>query len=200
VALTFDDGPFPGPTTRLFRILQNHQIKATFFIVGKVARRFPSLLKMLAEEGHEIANHTWTHPDLTKISPEGLLEELRRTKSLIEKITGQNTNLFRTPGSTEHFLRKRFSVPEGFQLVLWDLHGLDIQGLTSAEISERVQTKVQDGDVILLHNGRETTVKALDFIIEGLKARDFEFVTVSDLIAYEYRQIFTSVDPTVIQG
>jgi len=182
VALTFDDGPWPGPTQRLSRLLSKHHVPATFFVVGKVARLFPDVLTNLVKEGHSIANHTWSHPDITRLSPEELRLELEETQRLIEIVTGIKTNLFRTPGSTEHYLRKKFLVPDGFELVLWDVHSLDNEGLSADQIRERVEDRVKDGDIVLFHNGIPATLKALDYLIPALKSRGFEFISVLDLV------------------
>lgn len=181
VALTFDDGPWPVPTARLVHLLRRHGAKATFFVVGHVAERHPETVRLLAREGHELANHTWSHPDLRDTSPAALRFELARTRLLIKRLTGADTPLFRTPGSTRHFLRRRFRSPIGYDLVLWDVHSMDHALKEPDAIADRILSSVQAGDIILLHNGTSATLEALDHVLATLRRKGFEFVTVSEL-------------------
>jgi peptidoglycan/xylan/chitin deacetylase (PgdA/CDA1 family) len=139
-------------------------------------------LQDLTAQGHEIANHTWSHPDIRLLSPRQMRWELDRTRELIELITGRRTSLFRTPGSTEAYLRKTFRVPAGYQLVMWNVHSLDQEGISAQQIAQRVLSKVKNGDIVLMHNGLETTIASLGIIIPELRKRGFEFVTVSELL------------------
>ena len=182
VALTFDDGPHPKPTALLMEVLRRHQAPATFFVVGRVAVRYPEVLRALAASGHEISNHTWNHPDVRSISTSAFRHELDQTRLLIQAVTGQRTFLFRTPGGTDTYLRNSFRVPSGYQLVLWDVHSLDQEKISAERIAERVISQVKDGDVVLMHNGFESTRDALEIIIPALKQRGFQFVTVTDLL------------------
>lgn len=200
IALTFDDGPWPARTRRLREVLTRHNVRATFFIVGKVAARFPHVVRALDREGHWLANHTWSHPRITSLTVDQLAAELEATKDLIQRLTGKETWLFRPSGSTEHYLRKRFVVPPGFELVLWDVHSLDIEGLSAAAIVERVESQVEDGDVIIFHNGKQTTVEALDCLIPALKSYGFEFVSLDRLMQTDYRRILSAAKPTIIRG
>ncbi len=170
------------PTMQLCDVLARYQVPATFFIVGRVAAECPQTLKFLSGRGHELAGHTWTHSDIRRMSTDALRDELDRTRALIRSTTGRDTFLFRTPGGTEAFLRHSFRVPAGYQLVLWDVHSLDQEGISARRIASRVLSQVKNGDVILMHNGLASTRDALDVIIPTLQARGYEFVTVSDLM------------------
>jgi peptidoglycan/xylan/chitin deacetylase (PgdA/CDA1 family) len=182
VALSFDDGPHPIPTMKLCETLGRYHVPATFFIVGSVAVKSPEILQALVGEGHEVANHTWDHPNLRRVSDRQLRAELDRTRDLIRTVTGHDTNLFRTPGSTAAYLHKYFHVPSGYRLVMWNVHSLDQEGLSAEQITARVLSQVRNGDIVLMHNGLDTTVQALNVIIPALKKRGYEFVTVSELI------------------
>lgn len=199
VALTFDDGPRPASTRRLRRLLHRHQVPASFFIVGHMAVRYPEEVRGLARDGHEIANHSWSHPDLKSLSKEAFLWELEATRLLIEELTHQKTWYFRTPGSTESYIRRKFEVPYPYKLVLWDVHSLDHEGLGAEAIFDRVYNHVSDGDVILLHNGLESTVQALDCLIPALKSEGFEFVTLSTLFSAPLAQ-HPSSRPVLVEG
>jgi peptidoglycan/xylan/chitin deacetylase (PgdA/CDA1 family) len=125
---------------------------------------------------------------------------LDRTRKLIFDATGRETFVFRTPGSTDNYLRSRFQVPRGYQLVLWDVHSLDQEGHTAAEIVERVLSSVKDGDVILMHNGLSTTREALKTIIPALQARGFQFVTVSEILESRARRPMYAERPVSLRG
>jgi peptidoglycan/xylan/chitin deacetylase (PgdA/CDA1 family) len=181
IALTFDDGPRPETTKRILAVLERYHVHATFFVVGHVACHYPEVLKTLDAEGHELANHSWTHSDIRGWSPRRARWELDSTRLLIEGITGKKTFYFRTPGSTEGFIRKHFRVPKPYHLVLWDVHSLDQEGISAQQIVDRVEAQVKAGDVLLFHNGIGATVEALEFLIPDLKAKGYSFVTLSTL-------------------
>lgn len=199
IALTFDDGPHPLPTSLLCDVLSRYQVPATFFVVGSVAARHPGVVRELARSGHEILNHTWSHPDVRALSPSALRRELDQTRLLIERITGRNSFLFRTPGATENYLRRFFRIPSGYRLVLWDVHSLDQEGISAQQIADRVLAQAGDGDVVLMHNGLATTRDALDIIVPALQRRGFQFVTVSQL-RMRPRSLASSRRPTILQG
>lgn len=182
VALTFDDGPWPQPTWKIQKILRSNGIPATFFIVGKVAARFPNVVRALSRDGNEIANHSWSHPDIEKIQPSQMRVEFQKTRDLIRTLTGQDTDLVRTPGSTRHYILKRFHVPKGYRLVLWDVHAMDHRPSVGNAICERVLRDIRPGSIVLLHNGRQETVDALRRLIPELKKRNYHFATVSQLM------------------
>ena len=184
IALTFDDGPFPEATYALIDILQANRAHATFFIVGRVASLYPRMLQDLARAGHELAGHSWTHTDIRMWSPNHTRWELEATRKLIFRFTGQNSFLFRTPGSTEGYIRKYFKPPPGYTLVLWDVHSRDHERGPAEEIAARVLSQVRDGDIVLLHNGVPSTVEALSLLLPKLAERGFEFVTVTELLQH----------------
>jgi len=200
IALTFDDGPKPFATRRLLRVLKRQGVVGTFFIVGRMAAAHPELVRALFKEGHEIANHTWSHSDLKNMSPEEFADELEGTRQLIRELTGRNSFLFRTPGSTENFIRKHFVVPPKYTLILWDVHSLDQRGLPADQIAARVESAVKDGDIILMHNGIKSTPEALAILIPDLKSRGFKFLTVSELIKYRQKFLTSAVNQTIIHG
>lgn len=200
VALTFDDGPHPLPTRQLLEVLDHYHTPATFFIVGKIAVQYPDLLRAMTSCGHELANHTWNHGDVRNLSTSALRKDLDQTRWLIESITGKQTFLFRTPGTTEHYLRRSFRVPAGYELVLWDVHSLDQEGLSANVIASRVLAQVKDGDVILMHNGLASTREALNLIIPALQERGYEFVTVSQLMQTRDHSEVRSRSSSFIQG
>ncbi|MER2170254.1 MAG: polysaccharide deacetylase family protein [Psychrobacillus psychrodurans] len=185
VALTFDDGPHPKYTAEILDILLKHQAKATFFVVGEQAEKNPELISRQFNEGHEIANHTYTHPLKTTLNK--LEEELIQTDDLIFSITGSRPKLFRPVEGqyTDQMIEK--VVEKGYQVVMWSWHQ-DTEDWKSTGVHRILKTVlkgVKPGNIILFHDGggdRSQTVKALDKIVKDLKEQGYGFVTVSELI------------------
>ena len=206
LALTFDDGPDPNWTPAILDILKQEQVPATFFIIGKNGQSYPDLLRRLVNEGHEIGNHTFTHPNLGEI-PLPLTDlELNATQRLIESETGRSTVLFRPPYFGDAEADKPQEVEPAYQaqklgyLVVgvridpddWELP------VTADEIVDRTLQRVEDnnpdtrGQVVLLHDSggnRAATVAALPELIHKLRARGFRFVPVSELAGLSRDQV-----------
>ena len=182
ISLTFHDGPNPKSTPQLLRILDDANIKATFFVVGKMVAKHPELLKEIQKSGHQIANHTYNHKNLAILSTAEIVSELSKTASLIKDITGIDTHLFTPPGG--HYNSHVIDVANlyGYKMALWSVFPEDHIS-SPIVIYERVVSKSRDGSVVLLHNGPPDTVLALPEIIEKLKAKSFRFVTLSELFA-----------------
>jgi len=186
IIFTFDDGPYPEFTEKLLKILGEEKIKATFFIVGEMGARYPYLLKLLNSQGHEIAGHTYTHPNLTKIPLTRVKEELEKTRLLIREFTGKNTYLFRPPGGNYNESLKRISSSSGYQPIFWTIFPQDHSSDISAEeIYQRVIENIHPNGIILFHSGRENTLQALPRIVQTLKEKNYTFITISDLITEE---------------
>ena len=182
VALTFDDGPIPNVTPRILEVLKKEGVKATFFVVGRMAEKYPFLLKEICEEGHEVGIHTYSHPDLTRLSKEELLEELNKTRILIRKITGKDTYLFRPPGGRYDNKVIVTTTLSGYKMILWTDYPEDYGCLSSKLIYQRAVSKAEDEGIILLHNGIDATLEALNRIISELKKGKYGFVTISELM------------------
>ncbi|MFF8811458.1 polysaccharide deacetylase family protein [Streptomyces pactum] len=183
VALTFDAGPGKD-TPRLLDILKEKKVHATFFLLGKNhVVRYPDVVRRIAEEGHEVANHTWTHPRLTDKNESEIRDELKRTQDAIEKITGRRPTLMRPPqGRTDDEVTK-VSKELGLAQVLWSVTAKDYQTTDSDLIEERVLEQVDKDGIILLHDIYRGTVPAVPGIIDELKKRGYTFVTVPQLLA-----------------
>jgi peptidoglycan/xylan/chitin deacetylase (PgdA/CDA1 family) len=184
VALSFDGCYDDRPLPKILAALDHHGYKATFFVAGRFAERYPRSVKRIADEGMEIGNHSWSHPKFTGLSDEQIDTQLRRTNDLIHQLTGQTPTLFRPPfGDRDGRVRKEVAA-DGFHTVCWALDSWDSvkQGITSEEISKRVLDRVKPGDVVLLHVGSEATAEALPAILEGLDSRGLRVVPVSELM------------------
>ncbi|MEW2305908.1 polysaccharide deacetylase family protein [Streptomyces sp. NPDC006655] len=183
VALSFDGGPSPT-TPRLLDILRQDHLHATFFVQGRGhIAKYPGILRRMAAEGHEIGNHTWTHPRLTEISAADARRELTRTQDAIERITGTRPVLMRPPqGRTDRKVAK-VCRELGLAQVLWSVTAKDYETTDSALITRRVLDQTRRDGIILLHDLHKGTVPAVPGIIKALEARGYTIVTVSQLLA-----------------
>ncbi len=190
VAITFDDGPHPEFTPRLLDTLKERNVKATFFMVGRNAANFPQIVRRMAEEGHEVANHTWAHPQLTSYGEEGVGSQLRRAHDAIVKACAVEPVLYRPPYGAVRLTQRR-SIQEtfGYPTILWDVDPLDWQPPRSVQkVYDRVLASTRPGSIVLLHDIHETTVDAMPATLDVLIARGYQMVTVTQLINLEARQ------------
>ena len=184
VALTFDDGPHKTHTKEILDTLERYGARATFFIVGTNAERFPDIVKEAATRGHEIGNHTYSHPNMKGISHNELQSELSKNEDLLFSICGVRTTLFRPPCGEMSDTVSSIAEESGYKLVLWDIDTRDWEHRSAEAIIKSVRENAKDGAVILMHDfiGGEThTPEALSEIIETLQKDGYEFVTVSEL-------------------
>ena len=185
IALTFDDGPHSTFTPQILDLLEKHDAKATFFVIGERAEILPNIILRQLEEGHEIANHTFTHPYTN--TPEGLEKELKKTDQVIYDITGSYPALYRPVGGSYDERIIDIAVQNGFKVVMWSWHQ-DTEDWKRPGVNKIVTTVVsgaKPGDIVLFHDAggnRSQTVEALEQILPALKKEGFEFVTVSELL------------------
>ncbi len=182
IALTFDDGPHPGMTDRLLEVLREQNVPSTFFIVGKMGDRYPELVRTIAAQGHEVANHTYNHPNLARSSKESVMDELDRTRTLIHQLTGQDNYLFRPPGGDYSRDTVKLTASAGYRMILWSVLTDDVDGASCRAMRRRILDGASDGGIILMHSGVENTVKMLPGVIAELKGRGYQFVTVSTML------------------
>ena len=181
VVLTFDDGPRQDTMQPIIAALEPSGTHATFFLVGKFAERYGRITLMLARAGHELANHSYTHPRLYKLWVEKIMREAERCDEVLEALGLRKTRFLRPPGG--HFNMKIFNAMRRMNLCLglWSLNTADYTGRPAEEISRLVLSSVKNGDIILMHSGMPETVKAIPVIVEGLRARGFNFVRLEEL-------------------
>ncbi|MHA4773273.1 polysaccharide deacetylase family protein [Streptomyces sp. MSC1_001] len=183
IALTFDAGP-GRDTPRLLDILKEKQVPATFFLLGhKHVDRYPQVVKRIADEGHEVANHTWTHRILTDLDEADVRDELARTQDAVEKITGRKPTLMRPPQGRTDDTVSEVSRELGLAQILWSITAKDYSTTDSALIRQRVLEQAHGDGIILLHDIYDGTVPAVPSIIDELKRRGYTFVTVPELLA-----------------
>ncbi len=184
IAITLDAGASPVPTPSILATLKAAGVHVTFFLTGKWCEQNPELVKEIVADGHEIGNHTYSHPDLRKVSDDAIREQLAKTDSLIVNLTGRSTKpYFRPPFGGRDKRVLSIAAEEGYTGVYWSLDSLDAfkKGITGQEIESRVLSRAQGGDIILMHCGSAPTATVLPEVIAKLKQRGFEIVTISEL-------------------
>jgi peptidoglycan/xylan/chitin deacetylase (PgdA/CDA1 family) len=178
VALTFDDGPHVRTTPYLLKILKEHNVKATFFVVGMMAEANPGLVTKEMDGGHLVANHTYHHVNLTKIPREYIGVELKACELVLKHITGQKTMLFRPPGGDYNPFVSEAANSLGYTMVLWTDDPGDYARLDGQLLKSRLLARLSPGGIILLHDGLQETIDILPQLLSTLKAEGYTFVTV----------------------
>jgi len=183
IALTFDDGPNQKLTPRLLDLLAEHHIHVTFFVLGENAEQHPEILQRAAREGHEIGNHSWSHPNLVKLSEENVRSQIKRTEELITNITGSRPAVFRPPYGSLTTHQKHFIHDElGYEIILWDVDPLDWKEPGPSVVSNRILKETRPGSIVLSHDIHAQTIQAMPATLTELEAKGFKFVTVSQLL------------------
>lgn len=190
IAITFDDGPHPQFTPKLLDMLKERNIKATFFLVGRNVANFPAIVKRMADEGHEVASHTWSHPLLTGQSTSNVNSQLTRTHEAIVKACGVEPLLYRPPyGAARLTQRRAIQEKYGYSTILWDVDPLDWQSpRTVQKVHDRVLAQTKVGSIVLLHDIHESTVNAMPATLDALIERGLKMVTVTQLINLEIQR------------
>lgn len=190
VALTFDDGPYPPFTQELVDVLEEKQVKATFFIVGNNAAKFPDIVKLVASKGHEIALHAGEHKDFLKLNSSELAGNISSGKKVLEELTGKLVKYMRPPHGFRDWAVMEEASKAGLTVVNWSVIPRDWTNPGAKEIADRVCKDVFPGAIVLLHDGdasaqkasRAQTVEATSIIINELRQKGYEFVTIDELI------------------
>jgi len=184
IAMTFDDGPSPETTPRLLDILKQRNIKATFFMIGQNAERNPAIVKRILAEGHEIGNHSWTHPQLSKLSDDRVTEEINKTQNAIKDASGYTPVILRPPygaitARQKEWIEKQFDL----SVIIWSVDPFDWKRPGASVIEQRILAGARPGAIVLSHDIHKQTVDAMPATLDALAAKGFKFVTVSQLIA-----------------
>jgi peptidoglycan/xylan/chitin deacetylase (PgdA/CDA1 family) len=186
VAMTFDDGPHAQNTPRLLDILKQRGIKATFFVVGQNAVEYPDILKRIVADGHELANHSYSHPILASLSEAALRDQLEKTHQAVLNATGVNMKVMRPPyGALSEPQRRWTNATFGYRTILWDVDPLDWKFRDAARVESEILGHAKAGSIILSHDIHKSTVDAMPSTLDTLTAKGFKFVTVSELIALD---------------
>ncbi|SDN37365.1 polysaccharide deacetylase family sporulation protein PdaB [Paenibacillus sp. yr247] len=187
IALTFDDGPHPEYTAQILDLLKQYEAKATFFVVGNKVKLYPDVLLRTLNEGHEIANHTYSHAYLSKKN--NIKKEINKTEELIYATTGSRCQLFRPPGGFYNDRLVSIVRAEGYKVIMWSWQ-LDTKDWSTPGVNKivnRVLNNSKNGNIVLFHDyieGPTQTIAALKIILPELKRRGYRLVTVSELLNY----------------
>lgn len=200
VALTFDDGPVKG-TEPLLKILAAHHAKATFFVLGAMVEENPDMLRREVAAGHEIGNHTWGHPQLTILPAAEIRRQIKSTSDIIKKVSGVTPRLLRPPYGATSGRVSRIARSFGLTQITWSVDPQDWKETSAGPVVKRINAQTQDGDIVVAHDIRPSTVRAMPEILTSLERRGFTFATVSELLAgavieagVEYRKLPESLD------
>jgi peptidoglycan/xylan/chitin deacetylase (PgdA/CDA1 family) len=184
IAITFDDGPHPQLTPKLLDLLKERGIKATFYVIGKNVEAYPEIAKRIVDEGHEIGNHTWNHPALSKIGAAKVKSEMDRTTEIIVKTTGVTPATMRPPyGATNATLNRRLDEEFGMKVIMWSVDPLDWKYRNADRVASQLIENTKSGGILLAHDIHASTIAAMPRTLDALTSKGFKFVTVSELLA-----------------
>ncbi len=184
IALTFDDGPNATLTPKLLDLLAARHLKATFFVVGQNAADHPEILKRAVREGHEIANHSWSHPNLAKMSDEAVRRELQKTDDAITAAIGKRPTLLRPPYGSITARQKKWIHDEfGYRIIIWDVDPLDWKRPGPSVVTARILKETKAGSIVLSHDIHPPTIEAMPATFDQLMKKGFKSVTVTELLA-----------------
>ena len=190
LALTYDDGPNDPHTLRLLEVLAEHNVRATFFLIGRYVQQRPDIVREVVKAGHVIGNHTFTHPLLTFKTAAEVRIELSDCRSAIQDAVGEHSNLFRPPFGGRRPAVLRIARQLGLEPIMWNVTGYDWDAPPAVVIEKKVSSRMRGGDVILLHDGghkqmgadRSQTVLATDHLITRYKSEGYDFMTIQQML------------------
>ncbi len=182
VAISFDAAWGADDTPKLLEILKQHNVKATFFLTGIWVKKYPQMVQAIAADGHEIGNHSLTHPHFASLPESEIKQELAENDALIFKLTNKHTRLFRPPFGEYNNLVLQTAREMGYEVIQWSVDSLDWQGIGKEAIVDRVLENIQPGAIVLFHNNAQYTPEALPVILDTLQQQGYQIVPVSDLL------------------
>ena len=181
VALTFDDGPHPKNTPLILEELKKRNAVATFFVVGNRVQYYPEVLAQIIAEGNEIGNHTWSHKQLTTLSPEGIQKQVSDTQEAVKTAVGTTPKIFRTPyGEISDLITRNVDLP----IILWSVDTEDWKNKESDIIIAHIITETDDGEIVLQHDLYLWSVESVGPSLDNLIGKGYKFVTVSQLLGF----------------
>lgn len=185
LAISFDAAWGTDHTEDILNILDEYDIKTTFFLVDFWVKDYPDIVKEIDKRGHEIQNHSTTHPKMTELSKEDIIKEIKTTEKNIEKITGKKTTLFRPPFGDHNDELIKTLREIGYYGIQWDVDSLDWKELGVEPVVDKVTRNVKNGSIVLFHNNAKYVTEYLPLILEKLQEENYEIVPVSELIHKE---------------
>jgi len=185
VALTFDDGPHPTHTPRLLDILARYDVKATFYVIGTMVRRYPEILHRIVAEGHEVGNHTWAHPTLSRLGNQSFLREIDRTQEIVWRTVGALPVTMRPPyGAITRRQSQMLHDQRNMPTIVWSVDPEDWRRPGSSVVAARMVRGARPGSIILAHDIHGPTVRAIPAAIEGIASQGLRFSTMSELLGW----------------
>ena len=185
LSISFDAAWGSDYTLELLEILEKYNVKTTFFLVAFWIDKYPDMVKKIDECGHEIGNHSASHPNMSQLSEKKAEEELTITSNKIEKITGKRVNLFRPPFGDYNNRLMKTAERLGYYVIQWDVDSLDYRDYGADVMVERVLSRITNGSIVLFHNNATYTTKALPIILGRIQQLGYEIVPISELIYKE---------------
>jgi len=185
IAISFDAAWGDQYTEGILDILDKYGVKTTFFLVGFWVDRYPDMVKKIHERGHEIGNHSSTHPHMSKLSKEKIIKELNNTGDKIYKLMGEKPFLFRPPFGDYNNTLIKTAEECGYYTIQWDVDSLDWKELGVAPVVDRVTRNIKNGSIVLFHNNAKYVLDYLPLIIEKLQKEGYKIVPISELIMKE---------------
>ena len=186
IAMTFDDGPSATLTPKLLDILATRKMHVTFFVLGQLVTEHPEILKRAVREGHEIQNHSWSHPNLAKMSDDAVRGQLQKTDDAIKAAIGVRPTMMRPPYGEITSHQKNWIHQEfGYRIILWDVDPLDWKRPGPSVVTRRILAETRPGSIILSHDIHPGTIEAMPATFDQLLEKGFKFVTVTELLAMQ---------------
>lgn len=195
ISLSFDVAWGTDNIDDILKVLEKHEVKATFFLVGSWVDDNKELVEKIHKEGHEIGNHSNTHANTKQLSEDAVVQEIELTSDKISNITGEKTTLFRPPFGDVDTKTLDICKSLGYQVVKWDVDSMDWKQLGPNHVIERVVKNSQPGSIVLFHANINNSATYLDSIITNLKKEDYKIVPVSEML---YKENFT-IDSNGVQ-
>ena len=187
IALTFDDGPSAATTPQVLKVLAEKDVKATFFLLGQNAKEYPEIVNQIQKDDHEIASHSYSHPQLTALTAEQVVKEVRDTDKAIFNATGILPRTFRPPyGAVNSDVAQQIGKP----VIQWNIDSLDWQTKNANSVIHMVNQTSHPGGIVLMHDIQEATADALATVIDNLKEQGYEFVTIEEMFQFSERPLY----------
>lgn len=182
VAISFDAAWGDRYTEGILETLDKYNVKSTFFLVGFWVDRYPDMVKKIHKKGHDVGNHSSTHPHMSKLSKEQIAEELNQTGKKIHNLTGENPYLFRPPFGDYNNNLIKTAKECGYYTIQWDVDSLDWKELGVEPVVDRVTRNVENGSIVLFHNNAKYVLEFLPLVIEKLQKEGYKIVPISEII------------------
>lgn len=182
VALTINCAWNADDIDSILETLSKHNCKVTFFVVGDWVTKYPEAVKKISDAGHEIGNHSDSHPHVNNMTLENNIDQIKKCSEKVEKITGNKTTLYRGPYGEYNDTVVEAANKSNHLTIQWSIDSLDYKALTCEQMWERIEPKLSAGSIILMHNGTENTALSLDTLLTNIEEKGFQVVKVSDVV------------------